>query len=125
MRMTLKSLPALLACWILCLCSGCAGTHSLGAQSDNHGGYVIYDTSGTMPRAVARVDADGNQYVMKSGATGIERGGGGVESTEQSLAESAQAYCGPSDGEWWLAFTIVYLIVLLIEGIIAAIDEAN
>jgi hypothetical protein len=125
MRMTWKSLPALMACWIVCLCSGCAGTHGLSARSDNFGGAVVYDTSGPMPRAVARIDADGNRYVMKSDSIGIERGGGGVETAEQSGSDIAQAYCGPSDGELWLAFTVVYLIVLLIEAIIAAIDEAN
>lgn len=124
MKLTLKSLPALLACWVLCLTSGCAGMSGITAKSDNQGGVVVYDTQGSMPRAVARVDAEGHRYVLAPKGE-IERGGGGVESLSESLEAAVQEYCGPSDGEWWLAFTVVYLIVLLIEVIISAIDEAN
>ena len=121
MKLTCKSLPALLACWILCMTSGCAGMSGMTAQPDNHGGVVVYDTQGPMPRAVARVDAEGHRYVLEARSE-IERGGGGTESLDESLDTTAASYSGPSDAEFWLIFTVVYLIILLIEVIIEAVD---
>lgn len=126
MKRTLSSIPALMACCILSLCSGCAGMAGLNAKSDHHGGVVVYETEGAYPRAVARVDSEGNRFVLPPKSGEIERGAGGVDAVSESLDANVNAnYSGPSDGEFWLAFTVVYLIVLLIEVIISAIDEAN
>lgn len=125
MNLGWKSVPALCTCSILCMTSGCAGMSGLVAKSDHQGGAVVYDKHGPYPRALARMDAQGNRYVLAQPPLELERGAGGVDAATETLASTAHAYCGPSDGEWWLAFTVVYLIVLLIEVIIAAIDDAD
>jgi hypothetical protein len=120
MKLTCRSLLALFACVILCTTNGCAGISGISARSDNHGGVVVYETEGAYPRAVARVDSDGQKFYAAPKPGEIQRGAGGVDVVSENL--TAGQYCGPSDTEFWLAFTVVYLIVLLIEVIIAAVD---
>ena len=128
MHKSVKSIPAFLACWIICLTSGCAGMAGVCVKSDNNGGAVVYDIQGPHRRAVGRLDARGNSYVLPPKEGEIVRGAGGMNLVEEALDRAARNHRRHhhiESWEWALSWTIIYLIIILIELAIYAAEDAD
>ncbi|KAA0210222.1 hypothetical protein EDM80_13445, partial [bacterium] len=123
MGQTFRAVPAFLACAVLSLCSGCSSLGSFQQRPDGSGGSVLYLSDHGRPRAVARLDSDGVVH-RDSQLSNLERGGGGL--AMDGVEDAAKGHGGHGHREaweWLLCFTIIYLIIILIEMAIEAAEE--
>lgn len=123
MGQILRAVPAILACLVLSLSSGCSSLGHIQQRPDGSGGSVLYRTDHGRPRAVARVDADG--VVHRDGQImNLERGGGGlILDGVEDAAKGHRGHGHREAWEWLLCFTIIYLIIILIEMAIEAAEQ--
>ncbi len=123
MKPNWKAVPALVACMLLCMSTGCAGLGDFHRRPDGHGGQVIYELREGRQIDVALVHKDGSVERAPAAAGSIEMGGGGIlDNAAENLAQGHHRHSRIHAWEWALSWTIIYLIILLIR---LAIEEAE